>query len=114
VLPRPRNLRGFVAPCLPTKAPKPPSLHEIKHDGFRIIARKDGARVKLYRFHHACRMGLEGIVSKRKDSTYRSGRSPDRLKMKNPACKCDWKAAYHRDELIASHGRGVSHAKSAQ
>jgi ATP-dependent DNA ligase len=30
-------------------------------------------------------MGLEGIVSKRKDSTYRSGRSPDWLKMKNPA-----------------------------
>jgi ATP-dependent DNA ligase len=29
-------------------------------------------------------MGLEGIVSKRKDSMYRSGRSPDWLKMKNP------------------------------
>jgi ATP-dependent DNA ligase len=23
-------------------------LYEIKHDGFRIIARKDGAEVKLY------------------------------------------------------------------
>src|SRR6516165_1378903 len=34
---------GFVPPCLPTKAQEPPSgeawLHEIKHDGFRIIAR---------------------------------------------------------------------------
>jgi ATP-dependent DNA ligase len=30
-------------------------------------------------------MGLEGIVSKRKDSAYRSGRSPDWLKMKNSA-----------------------------
>jgi ATP-dependent DNA ligase len=30
-------------------------------------------------------MGLEGIVSKRKDSAYRSGRSPDWPKMKNPA-----------------------------
>jgi ATP-dependent DNA ligase len=30
-------------------------------------------------------MGLEGIVSKRKESAYRSGRSPDWLKMKNPA-----------------------------
>jgi hypothetical protein len=29
-------------------------------------------------------MGLEGIVSKRKDSMYRSGRSPDWLKMRNP------------------------------
>jgi ATP-dependent DNA ligase len=28
--------------------------------------------------------GLEDIVSKRKDSAYRSGRSPDWLKMKNP------------------------------
>ena len=36
-------------------------------------------------FAHACKMGLEGIVSKRKDSTYRSGRSPDWLKMKNTA-----------------------------
>jgi bifunctional non-homologous end joining protein LigD len=35
-------------------------------------------------FGHACKMGLEGIVSKRKDSAYRSGRSPDWLKMKNP------------------------------
>jgi len=37
-------------------------------------------------FAHACKMGLEGIVSKRKDSRYRSGCSPDWLKMKNPAC----------------------------
>jgi hypothetical protein len=27
-------------------------------------------------FRHACKFGLEGIVSKRKHSTYRSGRSP--------------------------------------
>jgi bifunctional non-homologous end joining protein LigD len=185
---------GFIEPCLPTKADSLPSgglwIHEIKHDGFRVIARKDGARVRLYsrpgndltdRFHlivetlanlrtrsciidgeavvcddnglavfdriryrrydgkvflyafdlieldgddlrrepldvrkatlrsllvkvgpglrwnehiegngeaifrHACKLGLEGIVSKRKDSPYRSGRSPDWLKMKNPA-----------------------------
>ncbi len=38
-------------------------------------------------FYHACKLGLEGIVSKRKDSTYRSGRSPDWLNMKNPACE---------------------------
>ena len=39
---------GFIAPCLPTKAPRPPTtgewLHEIKHDGFRVIARKAGTR----------------------------------------------------------------------
>jgi bifunctional non-homologous end joining protein LigD len=187
---------GFVPPCLPTKAQEPPSgptwLHEIKHDGFRVIARKDGSRVRLYSrpgndlterfrlivealvwlragsciidgeavccgddgmpsfdriryrrhdesvflyafdlielngddlrrepfdtrkatlasllrraapglhlnehieadgptvFARACKMGLEGIVSKRKDSPYRSGRSPDWLKSKNPACE---------------------------
>jgi ATP-dependent DNA ligase len=188
---------GFIAPCLPTSAPQPPSgaiwLHEIKHDGFRVIARKNDKRVKLYSrpgndltyrfplivealaklrsrsciidgeavacsedgiacfdhiryrrhdgrvflyafdlielggddlrreplevrkatlasvlakagsgirfnehldyddgaavFQHACKMGLEGIVSKRKDSPYRSGRSRDWLKMKNPACE---------------------------
>ena len=37
-------------------------------------------------FRHACKLDLEGIVSKRKDSPYRSGRSPDWLKIKNPAC----------------------------
>jgi ATP-dependent DNA ligase len=36
-------------------------------------------------FAHACRLGLEGIVSKRKDTTYRSGRSLAWLKLKNPA-----------------------------
>jgi ATP-dependent DNA ligase len=43
---------GFIAPCLPTKTDKLPSgsqwLHEIKRDGFRIIARKKGAQVRLY------------------------------------------------------------------
>jgi ATP-dependent DNA ligase len=43
---------GFIEPCLPTKADTLPSgalwVHEIKHDGFRIMARKDGPRVRLY------------------------------------------------------------------
>jgi bifunctional non-homologous end joining protein LigD len=38
-------------------------------------------------FAHACKMSLEGIVSKHKASAYRSGRSPDWLKCKNPACE---------------------------
>jgi bifunctional non-homologous end joining protein LigD len=176
---------GFIAPCLPTKTDTLSSgsqwLHEIKHDGFRIIARKSGGQVRLHSrpgndlsrrfplivetlaqlrsrscivdgeavacddkgvasfdlvrhhrandsvflyafdlielngddlrrdplevrkatlasvlakagpgirfnehiegdgptvFAHACKLGLEGIVSKRKDSAYRSGRSP--------------------------------------
>ena len=35
-------------------------------------------------FEHACRMGLEGIVSKRLDSPYQSGPSKTWLKSKNP------------------------------
>jgi bifunctional non-homologous end joining protein LigD len=38
-------------PCLPTKSPKPPVgerwVHEIKHDGYRLIARRVGDRVSL-------------------------------------------------------------------
>ena len=41
---------GFIAPCLPSSAPQPPSgeewLHEIKHDGFRLIAHKEIARIE--------------------------------------------------------------------
>jgi bifunctional non-homologous end joining protein LigD len=36
-------------------------------------------------FRHVCRMGLEGIVSKRADAPYRSGSSKVWLKSKNPA-----------------------------
>jgi bifunctional non-homologous end joining protein LigD len=35
-------------------------------------------------FAHACRLGAEGIVSKKIDSTYRSGRCPVRIKVRNP------------------------------
>jgi bifunctional non-homologous end joining protein LigD len=186
---------SFIEPCLPSPAANPPAgpnwIHEIKHDGYRLMARRDGAgirlltrkgndwserfpliveavnhlkirsclidgeavccdekglasftllrqrqhegRVFLYAFdlleldgmdlrkepievrkatlasilrkampgvrlnehleypegavvfQHACKMGLEGIVSKRLGSRYRSGRSPDWLKFKNPA-----------------------------
>jgi bifunctional non-homologous end joining protein LigD len=34
-------------------------------------------------FRAACNMGLEGLVSKRRDRPYRSGRSPDWIKVKN-------------------------------
>src|SRR5262245_33798262 len=184
---------GIVEPCLPSPAKAPPSgpgwIHEIKHDGFRILARKDSAGVRLITragndfssrfpliatavsklpvrsclidgeaivcdenglavfdlvrrygtianaehcafdlleldgrnlrgepiekrkellaellsgpqlsldfnecfdedgaivFREACRLGCEGIVSKRLGSTYRSGRSPHWIKVKNP------------------------------
>jgi bifunctional non-homologous end joining protein LigD len=185
---------GFVVPAQPIKASKPPSspdwVHEIKHDGYRIIVRRDGPTVRLYSrnaydwtarllaiasaaqrikaksftidgeavilgpdglsrfeelrrreaadtailyafdliehdgadlrnlpflerkaalarllrdtevgillnehvagdgatvFEHACRLGVEGIVSKRVDGTYRSGPCPVWVKVRNPA-----------------------------
>ena len=187
---------GFIEPCLPSPADKPPSgsnwIHEIKHDGYRLMARRDPVGIRLLTrrgndwanrypliieavnhlkvrsclidgevvccderrpgrlpeaapagrtrrtpflyafdlleldgadmrrepievrkatlasilrrsrpgvrlnehlehpdgalvFAHACKMGVEGIVSKRLGSRYRSGRSPDWLKFKNPA-----------------------------
>jgi bifunctional non-homologous end joining protein LigD len=42
---------GIIEPCLPSLAKAPPRgpgwLHEIKHGGFRILARRDGAGVRL-------------------------------------------------------------------
>jgi hypothetical protein len=36
---------GFIEPCLPSPADRPPSgpewVHEIKHDGYRLMARRD-------------------------------------------------------------------------
>jgi bifunctional non-homologous end joining protein LigD len=181
-------------PCLPRPAKEPPSgpgwIHEIKHDGFRIVAHRDGAKTRLVTrngndfasrfplialaiaelparscvidgeaivcdenglavfdlirghrilasavlcafdlleldgedlrrspiearketlakllrgpqislvmnehyngdgatvFKHACKLGCEGIVSKRLGSLYRSGRSDNWIKVKNPA-----------------------------
>ena len=182
-----------IEPCLPRLAKAPPTgpdwIHELKHDGFRILARRDGPKVRLispngrdltYRFplaaaavaalpvyscsidgeaivcdgkglavfqfirnyrrgniaticafdlieidgrdmrqqpieerkhvlkwlltkshpgiaynrhfdvegaivfHHACKLGCEGVVSKRIGSPYRAGRSADWIKVKNP------------------------------
>jgi bifunctional non-homologous end joining protein LigD len=184
---------SFIEPCLPSNAPRPPVgdqwLHEIKQDGFRLMARRDAAGIRLLTrnghdwtsrfpqiaaavnalrcrsclidgeavccddagvaifdllrrranggtaflyafdlleldgkdlrrepiearkaalaelafdakpglqlsvhldhpgtvvFEHACKLGLEGIVSKRRGSRYESGRSSHWLKSKNP------------------------------
>jgi len=51
---------GIIEPCLPSSAER------------------------RNRFQHACKLGCEGIVSKRLGSMYRSGRSPHWVKVKNP------------------------------
>jgi bifunctional non-homologous end joining protein LigD len=42
---------AFIEPCLPTLAAQPPNgsgwIHEIKHDGYRLQARRDGDGVHL-------------------------------------------------------------------
>jgi bifunctional non-homologous end joining protein LigD len=42
---------GFIEPCLPSAAERPPSgpdwVHEIKHDGYRLMARRDSVGVRL-------------------------------------------------------------------
>ena len=39
---------GFIEPCQPSKVVRPPSgplwVHEIKHDGYRLMVRRDGSR----------------------------------------------------------------------
>src|SRR5262249_37626266 len=186
-----RSFPDFVEPCLPSPVVRPPAgidwIHEIKHDGFRLLARRGAPGVRLFTrnghdwterfplivealsalkvatclidgeavacnetglaefeflrsrrgdvhlcafdileldgrdlrlkpfterrrllaklvqkpraglllnaqfeddgplvFQHACIRGCEGIVSKRKHSRYRSGRSRDWVKTKNP------------------------------
>lgn len=43
---------GFIEPCLPTLAHKVPSgplwIHEIKHDGYRLLVRKTAGKVRIY------------------------------------------------------------------
>ena len=66
----------------PSKATLASILRKVRQGG-RLnehLEHPDGLTV----FQHACKMGLEGIVSKRLGSRYRSGRSPDWVKFKNP------------------------------
>src|SRR5262245_1634764 len=46
-----RTPSAFIPPCLPSPAERPPSgtgwIHEIKHDGFRMMVRRDAAGVRL-------------------------------------------------------------------
>src|SRR5580693_9413571 len=68
----PLNVRKATLASVPARAA--PGLQLNEH------LEADGPDV----FHHARMLGLEGIVSKRKDSQYRSGRSPHWIKSKNP------------------------------
>jgi bifunctional non-homologous end joining protein LigD len=65
-------------------------------------------------FAHACKMGLEGILSEHIASTHPSGRSPDWLKCKNPAgpavkreAEEDWgrRRGHEREATICKYAR---------
>jgi bifunctional non-homologous end joining protein LigD len=84
---------GFISPCLPGKTDKLPSgsewLHEIKHDGFRVIAHKNAAQVKLY-----SRPG--------NDLTYRFPLIVETMaRLRSRSCIID-------GEAVASDGKGVT------
>ena len=67
-------------------------LHLRKNNLAQLLARRpEGIFVSDFEqgeigpdlFRHACKFGLEGMVSKRRDSIYRAGRSPKWIKVKN-------------------------------
>ena len=72
LLPRPLEERKARLEALLERSPQDPALRYVKH------ALGGGAEL----FLEACRTGLEGIISKRRDAPYRSGRGPGWLKVK--------------------------------
>jgi bifunctional non-homologous end joining protein LigD len=59
---------GFIVPAQPVVASRPPSgshwVHEIKHDGYRLIVRRDGPTVRLYtRSAYDCTARLPAIAA---------------------------------------------------
>jgi bifunctional non-homologous end joining protein LigD len=61
-------------------------------------------------FYAACNMGLEGLVSKHPDRSYRAGRSPHWAKVKNPASPAMTRAA---DVDWSSGNRGTNQRRRA-
>jgi ATP-dependent DNA ligase len=66
----------------------PDWLHEIKYDSFRLMAWRDGERIRLYtRGGYDCAVRYPtkgGVVSKRRNSPYKPGTSLNWIKFKNP------------------------------
>jgi bifunctional non-homologous end joining protein LigD len=55
----------------------------LRHDrGIQYVEHAEGHGDKL--FAAACKLGLEGIVSKKLDAPYRSGKTKTWIKVKNP------------------------------
>jgi hypothetical protein len=97
----PPRLNGFIEPCLPSPALKPPAgpgwIHEIKHDGFRLLARQDAAG----------RSGALAALVKMSRAYWSqsSGRRVRSLRRDAPR----WNLA-----AVGDHGRGTVHRRSGQ
>jgi bifunctional non-homologous end joining protein LigD len=70
-----------------------PAPLEVRHDALSRLLRQVKSGVHLSDHveadgpavvRHACALGVEGIISKREGSPYRSGRTVDWIKVKNP------------------------------
>src|SRR5215207_314271 len=97
---RPKRLQppGFIVPCQPTLAHKVPVgdgwIHELKHDGFRILAFKDGDTVRLWSRNGrdwsgefvAITEALAGAPVKARDAGRRGGKSSHR-RLQRLCCK---------------------------
>jgi bifunctional non-homologous end joining protein LigD len=66
---------------------------EVRRATLARLLRKAGPGIRLSEhlngdgetiFRHACALGAEGIIAKRRDRPYRSGRCADWIKVKNP------------------------------
>jgi bifunctional non-homologous end joining protein LigD len=81
--------------CERSELSRPPAMNSAPHrmsaSGSSLRAHRVGIVLSAHTaedgatiFQQACRMGLEGIVSKRLSAPYRSGPSRDWIEVKNP------------------------------
>src|SRR3984957_17695027 len=72
---------GFIEPCIPSLAFKPPAgpgwVHEIKHDGYRLIVRRDGATVRLFNRRMDVRLAAGNVDRMRMFAKELVGLQPD-------------------------------------
>src|SRR5712672_3132807 len=88
----PTRTRGRGSCCSEGEDLRKLPLHLRKNNLARLLARRpEGIFVSQFEqgeigpdlFRQACNFGLEGLVSKRRESVYRGGRSPNWIKVKN-------------------------------
>jgi bifunctional non-homologous end joining protein LigD len=96
-----KDLRGL--PLIERKA----ALKEVLEDTPGMISYVDHLEADGQRmFEHACKMGLEGIVAKRRDSVYRSGRQESWVKLK--CVKSDTFPIVAFVEKLGAHPRRIA------